>query len=168
MKLVSLLLAVVFTAGACTSIPPQAVTSQELIVSGLESAKANQNTLINAYADDQISQLELRMEHMVIDDVIQESLSGRNALPADELKALLIEYAEDFKTELSSIESTRKQLLKETEAGYAQLIDLANINHEFLRAAHDSSALQGNISNQFKAKLEAVQERIETYVESTE
>lgn len=160
---------VVFLAvSGCVSIPPQAVTSQALIVSGLESAKSNQIKIINAYADERIDKVENLMKNVVIDDVILSELNGRDALPANEVRVLLIEYAEDLGTEISKIESSRQSLLKETEFGYNQLMDLAQANHDFLKSAHDAATTQDDLIDKYKEKLEEVEEKVENYVNGEE
>ncbi|MCV6612084.1 MAG: hypothetical protein OIF55_15015 [Amphritea sp.] len=167
MRMVLLSLIFLLTSG-CVSIPPQAVTSQALIVSGLESSKNNQIKIINAYADDQIAQVENLMKNVVIDDVIASELNGRNALPADEVRALLVEYAEDLRSEISKIEASRQSLLKETETGYGQLIDLAKANHDFLKTAHDAATIQNDLIDKYKEKLKEVEKKVEDYVNSEE
>lgn len=154
------------TVSGCVSIPPQAVTSQALIVSGLESAKSNQITIINSYADDQIAQVENLMKNVVIDEVISDELDGRDALPANEVRVLLVEYAEDLRSDISEIESSRQSLLKETENGYNQLIELAQANHDFLKSAHDAATIQNDLIDKYKEKLKEVEEKVENYVNS--
>ncbi|MGL1930866.1 MAG: hypothetical protein OCC45_03775 [Desulfotalea sp.] len=164
MKIIPIFIGMLFILNGCVSIPPQAVTSQALIISGLESAKKNQITLINAYADDQITQIENLMKNVVIDDVIASELKGRDALPAAEVRVLLIEYAEDLKTEIATIESKRQGLLGETSQAYGQLLDLANANHEFLKSAHNAAAIQNDLVNKYKEKLKEVEVKINDYV----
>ncbi|MDC8829385.1 hypothetical protein [Alteromonas gilva] len=164
----ALLSFILLLASGCVSIPPQAVTSQALIVSGLESAKNNQLKIINAYADDQIVRVENLMKNVVIDDVIASELKGRKALPADEVRVLLVEYAEDLRSEISKIEASRQTLLKETEASYGQLIDLAKANYDFLKTAHDAATIQNDLIDKYKEKLKEVEKKVEDYVNSEE
>ncbi len=164
MKVVLMSLSIVVFLVGCVSIPPQAVTSQELIVAGLESAKNNQLKLINAYADDQIDRIENSMENTVVDDVITSVLNGRSALPRGEVKGLLLEYAEDLRSKILVVESKRKSLIIETSNSYAQLISLAKANRDFLRSAHGAAAIQNDLIDKYKEKLKEVEVKIEKYV----
>lgn len=164
MKNILFCLSVIIILSGCVSIPPQAVTSQELIMSGLVSAKKNQITIIDAYADDQISRIESLMKNTVIDDVIKAELKGREGLPADEVKTLLLEYAEDLRTKIAKVETKRHRLLLETNKAYDQLISLAKANHDFLRSAHNASTFQNKLLDKYKEKLKDVEDKINDYI----
>lgn len=164
MKKILVSVSLLILLAGCVSIPPQAVTSQELIVSGLESAKKNQLTIINAYADDQINQIENLMKNVVVDDVISSELNGRKALPSNEVKKLLIEYAEDLGAKISKVESKRQSLISEASENYDQLISLAKANRDFLKAAYDAAVIQNDLIEKYKEKLKEVETKIEEYV----
>ncbi len=164
MKKKLLCISAIFILSGCVSIPPQAVTSQELIMSGLDSAKKNQITIINAYANDQINHIESLMKNTVIDDVIESELGGRSGLPADEVKTLLLEYAEDLKEKIAKVEAKRQSLLLETNKAYDQLISLAKANHDFLRSAHNAATFQNKLIDKYKTRLKEVENKVNDYI----
>jgi len=159
-----LLAGLIIMISGCVSIPQQAVTSQELVLKGVESAYGNQVTLINAYADDQISNTKKLLENVVLEKVIIKQLNGRKALPPEEVKELITMYSKDLSAEIKKVETKRKQLLKIAEEGYGEIISLTKTNLEFIKTASNANERQQKLLEQYKEKLDKVKAEINEYI----
>jgi len=153
---------------ACVSIPPQAVTSQELALAGIETAHRNQVTLINAYADDEIEKIQYLMEKVALDEVIEEQLNGRSALPPDEVKALVIEYSQDMNDQVDVVEQRRSEMLKIANDGYAEIIGLTKTNLEFIKSATKAGERQQMLIENYKQQQNAIEEKIKELIATEE
>lgn len=153
---------------ACVSIPPQAVTSQELALTGVESAYRNQVSLINAYADDEIDKIRYLMEKVAIDDVIESQLNGRSALPPGEVKELIIEYSKDMNEQIAVVEKRRGELLKVANENYAEIIELTKTNLEFIKSATKATERQQTLLENYKKQQKAIEEKIKELISAEE
>lgn len=153
---------------ACVSIPPQAITSQELTLLGIEAAYRNQITLINAYADDQVHNIHNLMEKVALDDVIAKQLNGRAALPADEIKSLILEYSQDLNDQIDVIERKRGEMLKIANDGYSELIGLTKTNLEFIKTAAKAAERQQMLIEDYKKQQNAIETKIKKLLSKEE
>jgi len=153
---------------ACVSIPPQAVTSQELALAGIETAYRNQVSLINAYADDEVEKIQYLMEKVALDDVIKQQLNGRAALPPDEVKALIIEYSQDMNEQIDAVEQRRSEMLQIANDGYAEIIGLTKTNLEFIKSATRAGERQQLLIEDYKKQQNAIEEKIRELIATEE
>lgn len=138
----------------CVTVPEQAVISQEMVLKGIESAEKNQLTLINAYADDQIDHVKKIMSTVVLDSVLKKQLKNRQTLPADEVKQLIIQYAEDLNKQISKIETQRRELLKVANDSYGELISLSRSNLNLTRSLSKATEQQEQFLGSYNQKLQ--------------
>jgi hypothetical protein len=141
---------------ACVSVPEQAIVSQELVLKGLEIAERNQIALINDYADEQIDLVKKFMPTLIMDQVLKKKLNGRSALPADEVKQLIIEYAEDLNNKISKIETKRRELLKVANENYGELINLTKSNLSLTRSLGKTGEEQQKLLDNYMQKFQDV------------
>ncbi len=146
--------------GGCASVPPHAVTSQELILEGLKTARKNQITIIEAYASDQKQRKQELMQNAVIDAVISAQLKGRDALPPNEVKELIIEYAKDLQGEFDKVEKKKADLLKIANDNFEELEELAKINLEYMKSLRKATKWQQELHEQYKTRLESIEDEI--------
>ncbi len=146
---------------SCASIPPQTVTSQELVLKGLQTSKNNQLALIEAYAADQISRKEELMSNAVIDKVINDQMNGRNALPPEEIKMLILEYEKDITSERNNVNIKKEELKQITLKNYDALEDLAKLNLEYMKSLQKTTAWQKNLMDKYDDELKSIQEKFE-------
>lgn len=149
---------------ACVSVPEQAVISQELVLKGIESAEKNQITLINAYADDQIEHVKKIMSTVVLDQVLKKQMKDRQTLPADEIKRLILEYAEDLNKQISKIETQRRDLLNIANEGYGELISLSKSNLNLTRSLSKATEEQEQLLSNYKQKLQNVEGALKLFI----
>lgn len=149
---------------ACVSMPEQAVISQELVLKGIESAEKNQITLINAYADDQSEHVKKIMSTVVLDQVLKKQLNGRQTLPADEVKQLILEYADDLNKQISKIENQRRELLSVANENYAELISLSKSNLNLTRSLSKVTQEQEQLLGNYQQKLQNVESALKLYI----
>lgn len=149
---------------ACVSMPEQAVISQELVLKGIESAEKNQITLINAYADDQIEHVKKIMSTVVLDQVLRKQLNGRQTLPADEVKQLILEYADDLNKQISKIENQRRELLSVANENYAELISLSKSNLNLTRSLSKVTQEQEQLLGNYQQKLQNIESALKLYI----
>jgi hypothetical protein len=166
MKKILLYSVVSLSLAACVSVPEQAVVSQELVLKGLESAQKNQVTLINAYADDQIANTKKVMSGIVVDKVLKKQLNGRTSLPAEEVKQLMLEYAQDLTEQIAKIETQRRDLLKVASENYGELISLTQSNLNLTRSLVKSSDQQNQLLENYQQKLKDVEGALKLYLQS--
>jgi hypothetical protein len=166
MKKILLYSVVSLSLAACVSVPEQAVVSQELVLKGLESAQKNQVTLINAYADDQIANTKKVMSGIVIDKVLKKQLNGRTSLPEEEVKQLMLEYAQDLTEQIAKIETQRRDLLKVASENYGELISLTQSNLNLTRSLVKSSDQQNQLLENYQQKLKDVEGALKLYLQS--
>jgi hypothetical protein len=146
------------------SVPEQAVVSHELVLKGIESAEKNQVTLINAYADDQIEHVKKIMSTVVLDQVLKKQLKDRQTLPADEIKRLILEYAEDLNKQISKIETQRRDLLNVANEGYGELISLSKSNLNLTRSLSKATEEQEQLLGNYKQKLQNVEGALKLFI----
>ncbi|NOQ34376.1 MAG: hypothetical protein GQ569_00590 [Methylococcaceae bacterium] len=155
MKKIFLCLSLALSLTACVTVPEQTIISQELILSGIQKAHANQISLINNYTDDQIDNAKEHMSTVMLDKVLNEQLKGRKSLPKKEVKALVLEYAEDLSKKIKKIEDKREALLKTANDGYGELINLSKSNLDFSKSLRRTTENQQRLLMEYKDKLQS-------------
>lgn len=150
---------------SCASIPPQTVTSQELVLKGLQTAKNNQLALIEAYAADQISRKEELMRTAVIDKVIEEQLNGRNALPPGEVKIMILEYEKDINTERNKVSIKKEELKQVSLKNFNELENLVQLNLDYMKSLQKATAWQKNLIDKYDEELDLIKEKFKGLLE---
>ena len=148
----------------CVSVPEQAVTSQEMVIKGLEIAQKNQVTLINAYADDQVDVVKRTMSGSVLDTVLKKQLKDRQAFPADEVKKLIIDYANDLMAKVSKVETQRRELLIDANDGYGELLSLSKSNLNLIRSLSKATEDREKFLGSYNQKLQNVEGVLKNFV----
>lgn len=163
MKKIFLYISLVLSLSACITVPEQAVTSQELVLSGIKTAQKNQIALINAYADDRIDNEKKIMSTVVLDKVLEKTLDGRKNMPAATVKQLILEYSEDLSNRIAKIEVKRTELLDVANKGYAELIDLSKSNLNFTKSLRKSSEQKRSLLGNYENKLKDIENVIKLH-----
>lgn len=148
----------------CVSVPEQAVVSQEMVLKGIEIAQKNQVALINAYADDQVDIVKKSMSTSVLDSVLKKQLKDRHSLPADEVKKLILEYANDLIGRINRIEVQRRELLIESNEGYGELLSLSKSNLNLIRSLSKATEQQEKFLGSYNQKLQNVEGVLKNFV----
>lgn len=148
----------------CVSVPEQAVTSQEMVLKGIEIAQKNQVALINAYADDQIDIVKKNMSTGVLDSVLKKQLKDRQALPANEVKQLILEYANDLIGKISIIEAQRRDLLMDANEGYGELLSLSKSNLNLIRSLSKATEEREKFLGSYNQKLQNVEGTLKNFI----
>jgi hypothetical protein len=137
MRRITLLLFLLISMNACVSVDSSIVQTERLVLQGLQAAARNQELIIEAHAADQKSGVIALMESSVIDDVIAERADGEDSLALAEVKALLIEYANDLEDQFATIETQKNQLLAASRNQFETLQSLVQTNIAYLQSLVD-------------------------------
>ena len=159
------LIVVAMSCVGCVSVPPEAVVSQELVLEGIRTARRNQITLINAYAADQKENSMRLLRGDVLDDVIRKEMNGREGLPAEAVKKLMLEYAEDCAAEGAEIDKTHAELLETAVSNFRELEELANLNLEYMKSVSKATEWQQKLLIKYKSSLSELERKFAEWVE---
>lgn len=149
----------IFLINACVSVPPQVVTSQELIGSGLQTSRENQIALIEAWASDQKQQKKDLLENVVIDIAIQRKLNGRSALPPDEVKSLIIEFHNDALNEYESIDTKKAELIRIANENFNEMEKLNRLNLNYMKSLLKVSQQQEELLGEYNEIFKQTQKK---------
>jgi hypothetical protein len=146
-------------ATGCATVPPEAVVSQKLIISGIEVARRNQLELIDAYADDQKTQKRLQLEHVALPAVLQETADADGTLQVAVTQKLVAEYAADLQKQLDAIEAKAKSMREQTNRGFDELAQLASLNREYIEALKTRSDVVARLLGRYQNKVDRLQQK---------
>ncbi len=145
---------------SCVTVSPDLVLSEQMVLSGLQAARRNQIRLIEAYAEDQKHYVEALLKANVMDKVIEKQMKGREALPPDEVKVLLLEYSQDWKSEQNKIEKRKTELLGITNRGFDELEGLTKTNILYSTSLVKQENLEKKAKEAFHLKWKELEEEL--------
>ena len=135
-KIFSIVAIVILLLGGCASLPPETITSQEKIGSGIETARNNQLLLIENFIGEAKTVLRLKAKNS-----IKRKVEEKNSYTQNDVESLLTEYSADIESELKSIDDKKLQLITETNKFFNELSLINNQNLQLLIPAVEISEL---------------------------
>lgn len=129
-----ILLSALFASLGCAALPPEAVISQRKVSVGLEAARNNQLLVINNFAEEAKSRLQLSFQ-LGIPEALKEEYGERDSYSPQEVKDALVGYGKHLQADLKKIDDKRKDLIIETNQFFNDLSMLSNVNLELLESA---------------------------------
>jgi hypothetical protein len=143
----------------CATVPPEAVTAQQLVIRNIEVARRNQLLLIDSYAADQKGSVRHQLETNALDEVLAKPLNGRAAMPAAEVRLLAIDYAADLQAELGKIDTRTAALRQRTDTDFNQLVQLAEVNALYANALKERSDLINKWMGGYQKELNRIENK---------
>jgi hypothetical protein len=123
-----------FTLIGCASLPPEAVISQKKISEGIETARKNQILLINNFAEEAKSKIQLSFQ-LAIPGSLKNEYGEKESYSQQEIHASLVDYGKQLQADLKQIDDKRNDLIQETNNFFYQLTILSNANLELLESS---------------------------------
>lgn len=122
-----------FTFLGCASLPPEAVISQKKVSEGIETARSNQVLLINSYAEEAKSKLQLSFQ-MAIPDSLKKEYGDKESYTQEEMTDSLVDYGKQLQDALKKVDDKRNDLIQDTNDFFNELAMLSNVNLELLES----------------------------------
>lgn len=95
----------------CASLPPEVVISQKRVSAGIETARSNQLLLINNFAEEAKSKLQLSFQ-LAIPGVLKEAYGEKETYTQEEINDSLVDYGKQVQAGLQEIDDKRNDLIQ--------------------------------------------------------
>lgn len=142
--------------GGCASLPPESVTAQEKIGSGIETARQNQLLLIDKFAEEAKATVNLKFKQ-AIPAALKKKYGAKDSYSQVEVESLLVEYGADIQAELKKIDDKRVQLVRDTNQFFDELGSINTLNLGLLKSAVE-------LNKVYKAAFDQIKDRAKSSI----
>jgi hypothetical protein len=157
MKRLLLMVCLLGLVASCVSIPPESITAQEKIGSGIETARRNQLLLIDKFAEK--AKDEIRLAYRIaVPSVLNKKYPGKASYSSAEVESLLAEYGKDIESDLRKIDNKRASLVQDTNRFFDDLGSINILNLEMLKSAVE-------LNRAYKASFDQIKDRANSKID---
>lgn len=142
---------VLMALGGCASLPPESVTAQQKIGSGIETARANQLLLIDSFAKQEKQRIKLAAKN-AIPEMLSTQYPGRDSYTQPEVEKMLADYSTDLESILKNIDDKHLKLARDTNQFFDELGAINSLNLELIKSAVEVNKIYKTAFDQLKDK----------------
>lgn len=151
MKKIVLMGSVLMALSGCASLPPESVTAQEKIGSGIETARSSQLLLIDSLAEQEKQRIR-QGATSIIPQVLAKNFPGKDSYTQSDVEKVMADYSASLESKLKVIDDKHLKLTRDANQFFDDLAAINSLNLELIKSAVEVNKIYKSAFDQLKDK----------------